>query len=143
MEYEFLKEEEYRCYVDVELTDREENNILTADYLRYLPDKQYTYLKGSASLESPSNEMIIHSDIFERFEKDGILYAKGNLRLFAVDKKAYSAMSVYYLNDKKIILYGNPKIIEKNSTFFSEKVRYNVREKLFSMENQILGDIVP
>lgn len=131
----------YFCYSNVSLYNTKENTIVSSHFLKYNPDTKYAYMSGSPVLSNIESKMVLKAVTFERFEKDNILYAKGNVSADMEGTKAYSSIAVYMADLGKSTLFGAPYIEQEKQRFYAERIIFYLDEKKILMENQIVGSL--
>jgi lipopolysaccharide export system protein LptA len=77
----------------------------------------------------------------EKFDKEGKADLLANVMIVQGSKKAYSHWGEYFIHDKKMVLTGNPYLIdEKNSKFLSDKIIYDDDSKTMKMIGKGAGN---
>lgn len=115
--------------------DTTESTTIDSDTLSLKVKERIALLSGNVkvkdkSFEMKANELEIHFSKENKIEK---LVAKGSVKIQQGNKQSESLLAEYFVNDKKIILTGNPVVMEKDNrvtgktiTIFPEEDRMEV-----------------
>jgi lipopolysaccharide export system protein LptA len=130
---------EFFAYTNVSLLDFKTGGLLSGGFLKHLPDEGYTWvtekpkyvMKGEGDLEA---------DLFERFERKQLLYARGNVTIHNEGQTALAGLALHRMNEEKTTLYINPRVVDQNgSVIFAERISMTRGDNRFLMEGRVQG----
>jgi len=67
----------------------------------------------------------------------------GNVKIVRDDLITNSEQAIFYNNEQKMILTGNPRVSSKNNKFSGEKITVYLKENRLVMERSVKGIIMP
>lgn len=130
------------CHDDVVITEYVENFTIYGDLLRYYLDQKYSLVDNDPSLYSTNEDSItkITANIFEYFEEEDVVYAKGDVNL---ENSLYNIKSLfgdYNLEKEEIVLFGNTEINRKDgSKIFANRTVIDTKTQDIYLEENIQG----
>ncbi|HBE01385.1 MAG: hypothetical protein A2096_16240 [Spirochaetes bacterium GWF1_41_5] len=133
----------FYCYTNVSILNIKEDLETKSAYAFCNTETGYTWLSGKPVMNNRRENIVTASESMERFGRENVLYAKGNVTVTGTDKNAFSDFAVYHGDDKKIILSGNPGVSRDNNTFLAETIEMDIASGRTVFYNQITGALFP
>ncbi len=140
--YSYLGEEILECFQNVVILDFENDTMTTGDYMKFYVTNEYVYLSEQPEFywNREGETTYVKGDVFERFEKEEVMYVKGNVFIDDGVNEGESSLGIYDMREDLFILYSNPKIKDKKgSEFFSDEVTFDLEEKKLILDTGVTG----
>ncbi len=142
--YSYAGEESLECFNEVVVLDLENQTRTTSDYMKFFITNEYVYMSENPEFFSDRDgeKTYVKGDVFERFEKEKIMYAKGNVFVDNGVNEGTSSLGIYDIENDLFILYSQPSIRDKKgSEFRSEEVTFDLKTGKLVLDNDVIGGL--
>lgn len=139
----------FECFENVQVEDYVSFYTITGKYLRHQVVDSYSYVSENAKIvwnEDGDEESIteIFADLFENFNEENVMYAKGNVKVDDGEHTATSSLGLYEPEIKRFTLFGSPVVRDRQgSEYNSEKVFLDLETRKLEFDKQVRGAFIP
>ncbi len=126
--------ESFNALGNVKVEDLKEGYTINSGRIDYYKEIGYTRITDHPYITFTNKNIKAYSIVMEKFDKEEKANLIGDVVIIQNNKKAYSYWGEYFMHIKKILLTGNPYLVDaKKSKFKSDKIIFNVDSETMNM----------
>lgn len=133
------KLDSYVALGNVQIEDAKEGYTINSGRLDYFKDLGYSRISQKPVITFTNKNITAYSIIMEKFDKENKANLLGNVIIHQGKRKAYAKWGEYFIKQKKMVLTGNPVLVEKSSRFNSYKINIDIQEETMGMVGKGTG----
>ncbi|MBN1898364.1 MAG: hypothetical protein JW827_06275 [Spirochaetes bacterium] len=131
------------AYNKVKLISPKDNTIITGGYAEYDNVKGYAKVFKSPVLVVTNRDVTITSAVMENYMNENISIALGDVKITQTNYVAFCEKGIYYKDQDKIEMLGNPIVYYDKDEFRSKKIIVYIKEKKVKLYDDVEAEIRP
>lgn len=126
---------------NVQGTQAEDNLEFSCKELTYDRAEKIALFKGDVVLVDGENEVTAKAQRIEYNENTGVAIMQISVELTKKDSISTGAFALYYKNEKKLELSGNPQVVRGDDTFRAQEIFFNLETEEITLDGQVRGSV--
>jgi lipopolysaccharide assembly outer membrane protein LptD (OstA) len=125
--------ENYTASGNVSVTSKTEGFIIQSGRLDYYEELGYSRITRNPKIIFKERNIVAYSRVMEKYDAENKANLLGDVVIVQGDRRAYAKWGEYLINEEKVILTGNPVLIEGNSRFNAFQIVVDVKSETMHM----------
>lgn len=130
-----------KAFRNVVIISPKDNTIITGDYAEYNNETGYAKVFKNPVLNVTNKKLQIKSGIMENYINENKSVAIGNVKIAETNFTAYCEKGIYYKDEDKIELRGNPVVYYGKDVFRSKKIVVYIKRKNVKLYGDVSASI--
>lgn len=126
---------------NVQGNQAEDNLEFACKELTYDRAEKIALFKGDVVLVDGENEVTAKAQRIEYNENTGVAIMQIAVELTKKDSISTGAFALYYKNEKKLELSGNPQVVQGDDTFRAQEIFFNLETEEITLDGQVRGSV--
>ena len=126
---------------NVQRNQAEDNLEFACKELTYDRAEKIALFKGDVVLVDGENEVTAKAQRIEYNENTGVAIMQIAVELIKKDSISRGAFALYYKNEKKLELSGNPQVVQGDDTFRAQEIFFNLETEEITLDGQVRGSV--